>query len=347
VPTTWYGLKDIEERLRHRYLDLLLNQETREIFQKKNIFWQTVRNFLATKGFLEVETPVFEDIAGGADAEPFITHYNVLNRDFYLRISLELPLKKLIIGGYEKVFEIGRVFRNEGIDALQEYTQMECYLAYADYNEMMNLIEGLYKKLVQVVTGGTQSVYDGNKINWSKTWPKHEYFEVFKKDTALDLDKATKEDLFKKAQVLQLAPDKKLGWGRLVDLIFKKICRPKLIQPTFIINHPVEISPLAKRRPENPKQVERFQIFAGGVELGNGFSELNDPLDQRARFEEQMKLRAAGDKEAQILDEEFLEALEYGLPPTAGFGMSERLFAFLMDKSIRETVIFPYFKDKH
>ncbi|RJQ14053.1 lysine--tRNA ligase [Candidatus Parcubacteria bacterium] len=349
VPTTWYGLKDFEERMRRRYLDLLLNPETKELFRKKNIFWQTVRNFLTKEGFLEVETPVFEDIPGGADAEPFSTRYNALNRDFYLRISLELPLKKLIVGGYEKVFEIGRIFRNEGIDAehLQEYTQMEFYWSYADYNNAMELTEKLYKELAQKILGRGESEYDGKKIQWGEKWPRIDYFDVFKKETSLDLNKASKEDLLKKAQSLKIEADKELGWGRLADLIFKKTVRPKMIQPCFIIHHPVEVSPLSKRRSENPKQVERFQIMAGGSEIGNGFSELNDPIDQRIRFEEQMKLREAGDKEAQILDEAFIEALEYGMPPTAGFGMSERVFSVLMDKSIRETTIFPYFKEKN
>ena len=348
IPASWYGLKDVEERLRRRYLDLLLDSHTRELFLKKSVFWQTVREFLVSSGFLEVETPVLENIPGGAEAEPFKTHYNALDQDFYLRISLELPLKKLIIGGYEKVFEIGRVFRNEGIDAqhLQDYTQLECYWAYADYTDMMKLTEELYKKVVKQVIGVSESIYHGQKIKWGQKWKKIEYFEIFEKKTSLDLNKVTKDELFKKAQQLRLEPDKKIGWGRLVDLIFKKACRPNIIQPSFVVNYPVEVSPLAKRREDNSKQVERFQIFAGGSELGNGFSELNDPLDQRRRFEEQMKLRAAGDKEAQMLDEEFLEALEYGMPPTAGFGMSERLFAFLLDKPIRETVFFPYFKEK-
>lgn len=348
IPATWYGLKDVEERLRHRSIDLLAHGEVRELFRKKNVFWQTIRSFLAERGFLEVETPIFEDIPGGAEAEPFKTHYNALARDFYLRISLELPLKKLIVGGYEKVFEIGRIFRNEGIDDehLQEYTQMEFYFAFADYNDGMKLTKMLYQELARTLCGSMETRYGGNTIRWAGEWPKVDYFDVFKKETGVDLNKATKDELFKKAHGVKLEIDKKFGWGRVADLIFKKLCRPKLIQPCFLVHPPVEIEPLAKRLQKNPKQVERFQIMAGGTELGKGFSELNDPLDQRARFEEQMDLRKKGDKEAQMLDEAFLEALEYGMPPTCGFGMSERLFSVLVDKPIRETTIFPYFKEK-
>lgn len=349
VPTTWYGFKNIEERLRHRYIDLLVHEDVRELFRKKSLFWHSVRSFLLGKEFLEVETPVFEDVPGGAEAEPFKTHYNALNKDFYLRISLELSLKKLIVGGYEKVFEMGRIFRNEGIDAehLQEYTQMEFYWAFADYYAGMELTQVLYQELVQKICGSMETQYDGNKIVWSGIWPKVDYFELFKKETGIDLNNARVKELQERAKELKLDYDKYFGFGRLVDIIFKRLCRPKLIQPCFLIHPPVEIEPLAKRLASNPKQVERFQIMAAGTELGKGFSELNDPLDQRVRFEEQMELRKRGDREAQMLNEDFLEALEYGMPPTCGFGMSERLFAVLMNKPIRETTIFPYFKEKN
>lgn len=343
LPTEWFGIEEIETRLRKRYLDLILKPETKEIFRKKAVFWDTFREEMKKAGFLEVETPVFEGIPGGADAEPFKTHHDALDIDFYLRISLELPLKKLLVGGFEKVFEIGRIFRNEGIDRehLQDYTQLEFYWAYADYNDGMKFVEKLYKTVIKKTVGGLTTTWNSKKINWGKKWPKISYVKEFKEANRLDPVTAAKEELLKKAQDLGLKPEKSLGRGRLIDLIFKKTVRPKLLEPCFLINPPVEIEPLAKRSEKDPKVVERFQIMACGTELGKGFSELNDPIDQRKRFEEQMKLRAAGDKEAQRLDEDFLEALEYGLPPATGFGVSERLFAVLMDRPVRETVIFP------
>ncbi len=347
IPKEFYGITDAETLLRKRYLDLLLHQEVREIFIKKSRFWNTVRETMKKNGFLEVETPVLEAIPGGADAEPFITRHHALKTDFYLRISLEIALKKLLVGGYEKVFEIGRVFRNEGIDAehLQDYTQLEFYWAYADSSDLMKLVEGLYKEVVKATTGSLVTIFKGQRINWGKKWPKVDYFTFFKKEIGLDLNVATERDLFNKAVKGGLKPSKVMGRGRLIDLLFKK-ARPKIIQPVFLVGHPVDASPLSKRSPKNPKVVDRIQVIAGGTELGNGWSELNDPIDQRERFEEQMKLRKKGDKEAQRLDEDFLEALEYGMPPAAGFGMSERFFAVLMDKPVRETTFFPLMKHK-
>ncbi len=348
IPTEWFGIEETESRLRKRYLDLLLNQETAEIFKKKAIFWQSFREALLKEGFLEVETPVLETLPGGAEAEPFKTHHNALDTDFYLRISLELPLKKLLVGGFEKVFEIGRIFRNEGIDRehLQDYTQLEFYWAYHNMADLMKFTESMYKSVIKKTLGSLISVSENKKINWGKKWPKVSYVEVFKKVNKLDPTSASRDELFKKAETLGLKPEKNYGKGRLIDLIFKKTIRPTLIEPCFLIEPPVEIEPLAKRSEKNPAVVERFQIVACGTELGKGFSELNDPMDQRARFEEQMKLREAGDAEAQYLDEDFLEALEYGMPPAAGFGVSERLFAVLMNKPVRETVIFPLMKPK-
>jgi len=349
IPTEYYGLKDTEELLRRRYLDLMMNGEARDIFQKKNIFWQTVRNFLVKGGFLEVQTPILENIPGGADAEPFITHHNALGRDFYLRISLELALKRLLVGGYEKVFEIGRVFRNEGIDRehLQEYDSLEFYWAYADMDKGMRLVEKLFKEIVQKITGGYETEYEGQKIGWDKKFPQVDYFAEFKKETGLDLSTdVSVGDLRAKADELGIKYEKGYSKGRMIDTLYKKTVRQKLIQPCFLVGHPIEVSPLAKRDPRNPAKVLRFQVIAGKSELGNGFSELNDPLDQRNRFAEQMKLRAAGDKEAQMMDEDFVEALEYGMPPACGFGLSERFFAFILNKSIRETVIFPPMKSK-
>jgi len=349
VPTEYYGMKNTEEILRRRYLDLMMNSETRELFRKKNIFWQTIRNFLVKHGFLEVQTSVLENIPGGADAEPFSTHHNALNRDYFMRISLELPLKRLLIGGYEKVFEIGRVFRNEGIDRehLQEYDMAELYLAYTGLKDGMKLIKKIFQEIVKKVAGKTEITYGENIIKWDGKWETKDYFKIFKERIGIDLGKNISiEDLRKKADEFNLEYKPEYGNGRMIDLLFKKIIRPKIIQPVFLVGHPIEVSPLAKRDPKNPKKVLRVQVIAGGTELGNGFSELNDPLDQRARFEEQAKLRAAGDKESQMLDEDYVEALEYGMPPAFGFGFSERLFAFIMNKSVRETVIFPPMKEK-
>jgi lysyl-tRNA synthetase class 2 len=318
------------------------------MFRKKAAFWRAFRDFLLDNGFLEVETSVLEFIPGGAEAEPFKTHLKALDMDLFLRISLELPLKKLIVGGYEKVFEIGRIFRNEGIDKehLQDYTQLEFYWAFHEYNDLMKLLEKMYKTVIKKTTGGLVTSYEGKKINWGKKWRRVDYVEAFKKAVKLDPLSATRAELLEKAKAMNLGPDNHVGKGRLIDLIFKKTVRPTLQDPCFLIDPPVEIEPLAKRHRKDPRRVERLQIMAAGTELGKGFSELNDPLDQRARFEDQMKLREAGDIEAQRLDEDFVEALEYGMPPTAGFGISERLFAVLMDKPVRETVFFPLMRPK-
>jgi len=348
LPSVFYGIEDIETRLRQRYLDLMLHPEVRSLFVKKSIFWNTFRDTLRASGFLEVETPVLEPTPGGADAEPFITHHNALDTDFYLRISPELSLKRLLVGGFEKVFEIGRIFRNEGIDAehLQDYTQLEFYWAYSNYEELMEYVEKMYKKVIKATTGGLVTHWRDHEIQWGDAWPRIEYFKIFKEKTGLDLDVVTEEDLKNKAQREGIKLEDHVGRGRLIDLIFKKLIRPHLVQPIFLIDPPVDIEPLAKRRPGHPYQVERMQIVACGTELGKGFSESNDPVDQRLRFEEQMKLREMGDKEAQYLDDDFVEALEYGMPPAAGFGVSERLFAILMDKPVRETVFFPLMRRK-
>ncbi len=343
LPEKWHGLKDIELRLRQRYLDLIMDPEEREIFEKKAIFWKSIREFLEKEGFMEVDTQALEEIPGGADANPFKTHHDALDTDFYLRISLELPLKKFIISGFEKVYEIGKVFRNEGIDAehLQDYLIMEFYWAYADYEMLMDFVEKMYKFIVKNTTGNLETSCQGKKVDWSKKWDRVDYFEIFKKKTGLDLNKVSKEDLFNYTLKAGLTPDKNLGRGRLIDFIFKHQIRSDLVEPCFLINPPSELVPLAKRDPKNPKQVQRMQPVACGTELGNGYSELNDPIDQKERFGEQMKLRQAGDKEAQMIDKDFITALEYGMPPTAGFGLSERFFAVLMDRPIREIVFQP------
>lgn len=349
IPTEHFGLKDEEELLRRRYLDLMTNPETRELFRKKNVFWQTIRNFLSTDGFLEVQNPVLENVPGGAEAEPFVTHHNALDQDFYMRISLELALKRLLVGGYEKVFEIGRVFRNEGIDRqhLQEFDHMEFYAAYWDLEKGMEFSEKLYRQVVKNVTGGLTTEYEGNSIDWAKEFSVVDYFEAFKKETGLDLSEdVSAQTLMSKADELGIKYEKTYGKGRMIDTIYKKTVRQKLIQPCFLVGHPLEVSPLAKKDPTNPQKVLRFQVVAGTAELCNAFAELNDPIDQKGRFEAQMALREAGDAEAQMIDEDFVEALEYGMPPAFGFGLSERFFSFLMNKSIRECVIFPPMKEK-
>lgn len=345
IPTEFYGLKDEEALLRQRYLDLLLNPETRELFRKKNVFWQTVRQFFVREGFLEVQTPVLEHVPGGAEAEPFVTHHNALDQDYFLRISLELALKRLLVGGYEKVFEIGRVFRNEGIDRehLQEFDHVEFYAAYMDFAGGLNFIERLFQAVARAVAGESmQTEYEGETIDWSKPFARLNYFEAFEEETGIDLsEEVTVEKLRAKADELHVKYDRAYGLGRMIDTLYKRTVRQKLIQPTLLIGHPLVISPLSKIDPRNAKATLRVQPVAARSELGNGYSELNDPTDQRRRFEEQQKLREAGDKEAQMVDEDFVEALEYGMPPAFGFGMSERFFAILMNRSVRETVIFP------
>lgn len=348
LPEKWSGIQDEEERLRKRYLDLIMNPSERELFIKKSKFWQAVRNFLLEEGGLEVETPVLERIPGGADAEPFSTHMNALDIDLYLRISLELNLKRLLVAGYEKVFEIGRIFRNEGIDRehLQDYTQMEMYWAFTDYTQLMDIIKRLTLETVKATTGSLVHEYQGVQINWGNEWKEYDYYTEFNKYTGLDLSKATEKDLQNYTEKEKIDTQRHIGRGRLIDVIFKKKVRNHLVDPGFLILPPVDIEPLAKRYLKDPNRVERFQIMAGGTELGKGFSELNDPMDQRGRFEEQAKLGEAGDKEAQRLDEDFLEALEYAMPPAAGFGMSERFFAFIMNKPIRETIFFPLMRPR-
>lgn len=346
LPEKWHGLKDVEERFRKRYLDLIMNADARELFRKKAQFSNELRNFLLQNNFLEVETPVLEDVPGGAEAEPFITHHNKLDKDFYLRISLELHLKRLIVGGYENVFEIGRVFRNEGMDTehLQEFTMLEFYTAYRDYNWLMEFLEKMYTHTIQ-------KVFDTLRVgglDFALPWPRVDYLDIFKQKTGIDLNKhPDKDSLITEVKKLDIkGVDFKTGRGRIIDQVYKRLVRPNIKGPAFLINHPVDVSPLAKRKSDDSQRTERLQILINGSELGNGYSELNDPLDQRARFEEQMKLRAAGDKEAQMIDEDFLAALEYGMPPTAGFGVGiDRLFMVVAGlDSIRETVFFPMVK---
>jgi len=344
IPEEWFGLKDEEIKLRKRYLDMLSNPDVKEMFRKKSIFWNSIREFLVKKDFLEVETPVLETTTGGADARPFVTRHNALDMDVFLRISGgELWQKRLMVAGFEKTFEIGRIFRNEGMDTehLQDYTQMEMYWAYADYKDMMKLIEEMYKYVVEKTFGKSRFKIRGFDVDFSKEWKTYDFVEIIKKDTCIDILNTSLEEIESKLKELKIEYDKNgFNITRGIDNLWK-YCRKKLSGPGFAVNIPVEISPLAKRDANNPKLVQRFWPIIAGSELGNGFSELNDPIDQAERFSEQVALREAGDEEAQMFDEDFVEALEYGMPPTAGFGVSERLFAFLMDKPIRECQIFP------
>lgn len=347
LPEKWAGLKNVEEKLRKRYLDILFNEEVRELFIKKSVFWGAIREFMVSRGFLEVETPALEVIAGGADARPFITHHDALDIDLYLRISAgELWQKKLMVAGYPKVFELGRIFRNEGMSSehLQDYTQMEFYWAYADYNMGMNLVEEMYKFAAEKTFGTLEFEIRNHKVNLADKWEKYDYREVLKRETGIDALSIDLKEAEKKIKELKIDYDgKDSNLPRAVDVLWK-YARKSISGPGFLVNVPVFLEPLAKRHPDDKDVVERFQVIIAGSENGKGYSELNDPIDQRERFEEQQALRDAGDKEAQMMDAEFVEALEYGMPPTCGFGVSERLFAFLANKPVREQQIFPLMK---
>jgi len=346
LPEKWHGLQDEEERLRKRYLDITMNPEVKKLFEQKAVFWNTIREFLTKRGFLEVETPVLENSAGGAAATPFKTHHNALNLDVFLRISMgELWQKKLMVAGYEKTFEIGRQFRNEGMDAehLQDYTQMEFYWAYADYKMGMKLAEEMYKEVAKKTLGKLKFKTRGYEIDLGKKWIEYDYEDVVKKYTGINIYTSSEKEIRSKLDKLGVKYDPNMGKWRLVDALWK-YCRKKLAGPGFLTGQPVQVSPLAKRNPRRMNKVEQFQIIIAGTELGNGYSELNDPIDQEERFVEQRKMKDLGDEEAHEHDEGFVEALKHGMPPTCGFGVSERLFAYLVDKPIRETVIFPLMK---
>ncbi|MDO8459496.1 MAG: lysine--tRNA ligase [Nanoarchaeota archaeon] len=346
LPEKWHGLQDNEDRLRKRYLDILMNPEVKEMFIRKSLFWNTIRTFLIEKGFLEVETPALENSAGGATATPFATHHNALNIDIYLRISMgELWQKKLMVAGFSKTFEIGRQFRNEGIDAehLQDYTQMEFYWAYANYEDGMKLVEEMYKEVAKKVYGKTIFKINNQDIDLGKKWGKVNYAETVKKETGIDIFSASEKQMEKVLEKLKQEFIPGSPKPRIIDALWK-YCRKKIQGPAFLTGQPVEVSPLAKRSEKDQRTVEQFQVIIAGTEIGNGYSELNDPIDQESRFEEQHSMKESGDAEAQSHDFEFVEALKYGMPPTCGFGVSERLFAFLEGKPIRETVIFPLMK---
>lgn len=346
LPEKHKGLQNEEDRYRKRYLDILMNPEVQEMFVKKSKFWNSMRNFLIEKGFLEVETPVLENSAGGAAATPFITHHNALDIDVYLRISMgELWQKKLMVAGLDKTFEIGRQFRNEGMDMehLQDYTQMEFYWGYADYEMGMKLVEEMYKHIAKEVFNTSKFEIHGHKIDLGKKWEIYDFESIIKKYTKIEIYKSDKKEIMKKLKELKLDFDPLVDKFRMVDLLWK-YCRKKLSGPGFLTGQPVELAPLAKRNPEDKRKVQQFQVIIAGSEVGNGYSELNDPLDQEERFKEQMMQKDSGDEEAMDHDKSFVEALKHGMPPTCGFGVSERLFGFLMGKPLRETVIFPLMK---
>lgn len=348
LPEKWHGLQDEEERFRKRYLDIISNPEVKDLVLKRAKFWNAVRSFLLKRDFLEVDTPVLENTAGGADARPFVTHYNAYDADVYLRISPELWLKRLMVAGFPKVFEIGRIFRNEGVDMehLQDYTQMEFYWAYSDYREGMKLVEEMYKFIAEETFGTLKFKIRGFDIDLSGKWEVYDYVETIEKTTGINVLKADLKQIESKLKELKIEFDKKgFNLNRAVDSLWK-YCRKQISGPGFLINVPVIMEPLAKRMTENKDLVERFQVILAGSEMGKGFSELNDPQDQMERFTDQARLREGGDEEAQMMDGDFVEALEYGMPPTCGFGFSERLFSFLMDKPARECQIFPFMRPR-
>ena len=350
LPEKWHGLQDVEERFRKRYLDLIMNPEVKEKFILRSKIIKEIRNFFENKGFIEVETPVLQPLYGGATAKPFKTHLNALDMDLYLRISPELYLKRLLVGGFEKVYEIGKCFRNEGLDRQHnpDFTMLEFYWAYVNYKDLMVFTEELFSDLLKKIFKSTKIKYEGKEIDFKSPWPRIEYNVLFKKYTKIDLDEINTEALRKEAKKI-LGTDVKGEKADIADEIYKKLCRPNIWEPTFIINHPVGSAPLAKQLEKNPGKLARFQLLvAGGIELVNAFSELNDPLEQKKRFQEQEKILKQGFDEAQRLDEDFIEALEYGMPPTAGFGMGiDRLVALLTDShSLREVILFPTMRQK-
>ncbi len=348
LPDKWHGLSDEDERLRKRYLDILGNDEVRELFIKKSKFWNAIRSFLLEEGFLEVETPVIENTTGGADARPFATHHNALDLDVFLRISCgELWQKRLMVAGYPRVFEIGRIFRNEGIspEHAQDYTQLEFYAAYMDHEEGMALVERMYRHVASVAFGTQQFTIGKWEVDLSGPWERYDYTDTIRRLTDVDITTATLTDIESALKRLKVEYDRK-GWNKIraIDTLWK-FCRKQLGGPGFLVNVPVEMSPLAKLSSDG-RTVLQFQPIIAGSEVGKGYSELNDPVDQAERFQLQQDMRDAGDDEAQMYDEDFVEALEYGMPPTCGFGVSERFFAFLANKPIREAQIFPLMRPK-
>ena len=348
LPEKFHGLKDVEIRYRQRYLDLIVNPEVRDTFIKRTKIIQTIRKYLDDRGFLEVETPVLSTIAGGAAARPFITHHNALDTDLYLRIATELNLKRLIVGGYERVYELGRVFRNEGMDQRHnpEFTTMEVYQAYGDYRDMIDITQGIAIETAKAVLGTTKLTYQGVEIDLANA-PRLSMNDAVKNATGKDfLSCETVDEAREMAKSIGVAYEDRFGIGGILNAAFEAKVEDDLIQPIFITGHPTEISPLAKRNPDDPRITDRFEYFVFGRELANGFTELNDPIDQRKRFEDQLKQREAGDEEAHVMDNDFIRALEYGMPPTGGLGIGiDRLVMILTDApSIRDVLLFPTMK---
>ncbi len=350
LPEKYHGLKDTDLRYRQRYVDLIVNPEVKDTFLKRIQILREVKNILNEKGYLEVETPILNTIAGGAAARPFITHHNTLDMDMYLRIANELYLKRLIVGGFDKVYEMGRMFRNEGMDIKHnpEFTNIELYSAYEDYNDMMDITEEIISKVAQRVLGTTKITYQGTEIDLTPSWKRISMIDSIKEVTGIDFNKIdTDEQALAAAKELNVEIDElKLTRGEIINQIFEAKVEETLIEPTFIYDYPVEVSPLTKRKPSDPRLTERFEVFIGAREYGNAYSELNDPIDQYERFKKQMEAREAGDEEANMMDEDFINALEYGMPPTGGLGIGiDRLVMLLTDSSsIRDVLLFPTMK---
>jgi lysyl-tRNA synthetase class 2 len=349
LPEKWHGLKDVELRYRHRALDLIANEAVREAFVRRSRMVSGMRRFLDSRDFLEVETPMMQPIAGGATARPFVTHHNALDIDLYLRIAPELYLKRLVIGGLERVYELAKNFRNEGVSTSHnpEYTTLEIYQAYTDYEGMMSLAEELLAESARAAVGSLEVPYQGKTIDLSPPWRRIGLLQAVEEATGITVDGATLQEIRAQAEGKGIElPD--LSRGKLIEHLFEEFVEPELIQPTIVKDYPIEISPLAKRKPDTDGIVERFELFIGGMEIANAFTELNDPLDQRARFEAQERLRMAGDDEAQQIDEDFLFALEHGMPPTGGIGIGiDRLAMLLTDsRSIRDVILFPTLRSR-
>ena len=349
LPEKFHGLQDTDTRYRQRYVDLIMSDTSRDVFIKRSKIIAGIRRFLAERDFMEVETPMLVSNAGGAAARPFETHFNALDEDFKLRISLELYLKRLIIGGLERVYEIGRVFRNEGLDTRHnpEFTLMELYQAYTDYHGMMDLTEDMYRFLAQEVCGSTTITYNGTEIDLGKPFRRLTMVDAIKEETGIDFDQVTTDEEAKKlADERHIEYEDRHKKGDIVNLFFDEFCEDKMIQPTFIMDHPIEISPLTKKKPDDPTKVERFELYINGWEMCNAYSELNDPIDQRERFAAQDALSEQGDEEAQHTDEDFLYAMEIGMPPTGGIGYGiDRLTMLLTDSAaIRDVLLFPTMK---
>ncbi|MGB9612635.1 MAG: lysine--tRNA ligase [Candidatus Margulisiibacteriota bacterium] len=347
LPEKWHGLQDKEIRYRERYLDLIVNPQVKEVFIKRSKIISFVRKFLEERGFLEVETPILHLLQGGAAAKPFETYHDALDLPLFLRIAPELYLKRLLVGGFEKIFELGRVFRNEGMSYKHnpEYTMIEIYQAYADYYTIMKLTEDLIVSLAKEVLGTLEIEYRGDKINLTPPWKKISLLEALKEE-GIDLTEKSEAEIRKIAKEKGIEGYEEIGLGKIVNVLYDKFVEPNIRQPTFIIDHPLETSPLAKKHRNQPNCVERFELIVAGMELANAFSELNDPLDQRERFKKQSELKAAGDQEAESMDEDFLRALEYGMPPAGGLGIGiDRLVMILTNQpSIRDVLLFPHMK---